>query len=229
MKVFFLGDGAWASESFKQLLDRGGEIVGVVLRKRVTEEEFPNLVRKHAAKVFQDVDVNSESFAATIESLRAEILVCVSYDQIMKPEFLKRFPKGAWNLHASKLPKYRGRAAVYWALINGEQEIGVTFHEIAPKVDTGRILIQEMVPVTEDDDLGTMLPKLAKVAGEIVAKGVGLIDKGDYELREQVGDPSYCRRRKAGDEIIDWNWSSQRVLNFVRGLTRPGPGATTPL
>ncbi len=126
---------------------------------------------------------------------------------------------------ARLLPAYRGAAPLQWALINGEKETGLTTFALAEKVDTGNIYYQEKVPIKEDDNLGTLHDRMAILGAEVVLKTVGMIESGNFVLKEQDNSKA-SPAPKITREIqqIGWNKSAEDVHNLIRGLS-PYPGA----
>ena len=135
---------------------------------------------------------------------------------------------GFINCHAGALPFYRGRNPINWALINGENKVGVTVHYIDEGIDTGDIIAQDFIEVTDDDDYGSLLQKGFFQCAESLAQALLEIQKENFKALKQseihpVG--FYCSRRMVGDEYIDWNDNSKNIHNLVRAITRPAPGA----
>ena len=133
-------------------------------------------------------------------------------------------------MHAGKLPEYRGRNIINWAIINGETEIGVTVHLVDHGIDTGDILLQRILPIAWTDTYGDVLDRVVR-------------DDSRARRREPRPDRERTRRsrgrrapggtyfggRRDGDEWLDWSQSSADVYNKIRGITHPGPGARTML
>jgi len=141
-------------------------------------------------------------------------------------------PMGFINCHAGELPFYRGRNILNWALINDAKQFGVTVHYVDDGIDTGDIIEQAIVPITDEDTYSTLLDRAIVLCADVLYTAVCKLFEGKAERTIQseihaVG--FYCGRRGMGDEWIDWSWSSRRIFNFVRSISTPGPNAQTNL
>lgn len=133
------------------LYQRKKEIVGVVLRVRSTDDELQRLAEKLKIPVFQPYRCNSKEFLDTITELAPDLNLSVSYDQILQRPIIDSAQLGFVNFHAGKLPYYRGRSVLNWAIINGEEEVGLTAHFIDEGIDTGDIILQRTLPISWTD------------------------------------------------------------------------------
>jgi methionyl-tRNA formyltransferase len=138
-------------------------------------------------------------------------------------------PLGFTNVHPGKLPWYRGRSSVHWAIINNEGELGVTVHLMNDGIDTGDILVQRTLPILWEDTYGSMMTKLRAVVPGIVIEAVDGLTAGTIHPTPQPPLGSYYGVRRSGDEWIDWRQSSLRIYNTIRGIAPPGPCARTRL
>jgi methionyl-tRNA formyltransferase len=139
---------------------------------------------------------------------------------------LRLAPLGAYNVHGSLLPKYRGRAPVNWVLVNGERETGVTLHHMVARADAGDIVGQRRVAITDEDTALTLFRKLVPLGAELVREFHPLIVAGVAPRRAQdLKAGSYFGARRPEDGRIDWRWTARRVFNLVRAVTHPYPGA----
>ncbi len=228
MRFLYFGDGLWATRCLERLLKDGHECLGVVLRTKPTCSSLRKLAERLSIPIHVPPRVNEEGFVVLVKSLNPDLNISMSYDQIMKSPILDSTPYGFINCHAGKLPFYRGRNVVNWAIINGEAEIGLTIHYIDEGIDTGDIIFQEMIPINWEDTYGTVLEKLEGTFPPLLADSVSAIGQGAApRIPQNVQTGSYCVRRKEGDEWIDWHSSSLNIYNKIRGITHPGPGATT--
>jgi methionyl-tRNA formyltransferase len=133
---------------------------------------------------------------------------------------------GAFNLHGSLLPAYRGRCPVNWVLINGEKRTGVTLHYMIDKPDAGDIVGQKEVEISFTDTARTLYDKLCLSAKELLDELLPLINKGQIPRQKQdLKAGSYYGGRRPEDGRIDWNKSVQDIYNLIRGVTEPYPGA----
>ena len=158
--------------------------------------------------------------------LKPDIFVVVAYRIL--PEALICIPKyGAINLHASLLPKYRGAAPIQWSLMNGDSVTGITIFKINPKVDTGSILLQKEMKIHASDNMFTLGMRLCKEGATLAIKALNKIEKGTIKSVKQ-NSKMMSRAPKITKEMlfIDWNWPSEKIHNWVRGLS-PKPGMIT--
>jgi methionyl-tRNA formyltransferase len=173
---------------------------------------------------------NAENFDAAwraqIAAMRPAIFYSFFYRNLLPDELLRNAPLGAFNLHASLLPKYRGRSPVNWMIINGERHAGVTLHHMVARADAGDIVAQRAVEIAEDDTALTLYRKLVPLSALVVREYHPLIVAGRAPRRAQdLSAGSYYGRRRPADGRIDWDWPARRIFNLVRGVTHPYPGA----
>src|SRR6266496_2077171 len=147
---------------------------------------------------------------------------------MLSPALLAAPKRGAFNLHGSLLPKYRGRAPVNGAIVHGETETGATLHEMVEKPDAGRIVDQEPVPILPDDLAVDVLGKVAGAAERVVKRSLPKLVDRSAELRAQdLSKGSYFDGRRPEDGRIDWSAPAKRVHDLVRAVAPPYPGAFT--
>jgi methionyl-tRNA formyltransferase len=182
--------------------------------------------RWHAIEVLTPEDPNTPELIERVRTLQPDFLFSFYYRALLGAGLLGCARRGAFNMHGSLLPKYRGRVPINWAVLHGECESGATLHAMVAKVDAGDIVDQQAVPIQPDDTAVEVFRKVT-VAAELVLQRClpGLID-GSVRLRAQ--DPaaaSYFGRRTARDGAIDWRRGVQAVHNLVRAVAPPYPGA----
>ncbi len=188
------------------------------------------LAARHGITTITPEDANAPDVLARLRQLRPDFLFSFYYRQMLKPALLALAPRGAYNLHGSLLPKYRGRVPVNWAVINGERETGATLHEMVEKPDAGRIVDQQAVPILENDTAGEVFGKVTVAAEMTLHRALPRLIDGTAELRAQnLGAGSYFGGRKPADGVIDWRNSAFEIHNLVRGVAPPYPGAMTTL
>lgn len=229
MKIGFFGDGPWAHLALERALKTEGVTVAFisarhdapdpVLRGRAEDLGVPFLT--HA-------DVNARSVVDQIVGFDTDLLVSMSFNQILKAEFLSAARLGVINCHAGALPFYRGRNPLNWALVNGEDRFGVTVHHVDLGIDTGDIIVQRFAEIAIDDTYGTVLTKAYELCAASLCDALRQIADGTATRIPQndihpIG--FYCGRRRIGDEWIDWRWGSLRAHNFIRAIAEPGPCA----
>jgi methionyl-tRNA formyltransferase len=231
MKIGFFGDGPWSHLALEKLLfDSSLKVMFICARFENPDESLEKTARKIKIPFLVHSDVNSEPFIDGITQFDCDLFVSMSFNQIFGKK-IRTVPKvGIINCHAGKLPFYRGRNILNWALINDEKEFGITVHFVDDGIDTGDIILQRVFPIVDEDSYQTLLNRSYLGCSEILYEAVQKIQSGSFEtIRQNSIDPigSYFSRRLPGDEVIDWNQDSRGIFNFVRALTLPGPLALT--
>ena len=179
--------------------------------------------------ILQPEKLKDESFLEALKALHADVQVVVAFR--MLPEVVWNMPRlGTFNLHASLLPQYRGAAPINWAIINGEKETGATTFFLTHEIDTGKIILQEKISISETDDAGSVHDKLMLIGAEMVRKTIDLLILGETDAIDQSQFIHPETELKAAPKIfkdtckIDFNKSVDDSYNFIRGLS-PYPTA----
>jgi len=154
------------------------------------------------------------------------VIYSFNYRRLLPRQVLECASIGAFNVHPSKLPAYRGRAPINWVLVNGERETGVTLHYMVARADAGDIVGQQTVAIDDSDTALSLARKLTPLAAGLIRRFHPLIVAGRAPRRPQdLSAGSYFGRRTPADGRIDWNWPARRIFNLVRAVTHPYPGA----
>lgn len=234
LRIVFMGTPEFATESLKALLNAGANIVGVITApdkpagrgRKLKPSPVKEFADKKGLTVLQPEKLKDPVFLEELRALKADLQVVVAFR--MLPEAVWNMPpKGTFNLHASLLPEYRGAAPINWAVINGEKKTGVTTFFLKHEIDTGDIIFQEEVPITEEDNAGSVHDKLMETGAQLVVKTVDAVAENKVE---PVAQPQ--KELKPAPKIfkencrIDWSQKSEKVHNLVRGLS-PYPAAWT--
>lgn len=240
MRIVFMGTPEFAVASLDALLESGSEIAGVVTApdkpagrgQKVSESAVKQYAVAHGLKVLQPEKLKNEQFLEELKSLNADLQVVVAFR--MLPEVVWAMPRlGTINLHASLLPQYRGAAPINWVLINGEKETGVTTFFLKHDIDTGDILFTEKVTLTGRETAGELHDRLMYKGAGLLVKTVKGIESGRYTELPQVQLAEGVKLKHApkifkDDCKIDWDQPSEKIYNFIRGLS-PYPTAFTTL
>ena len=215
----------------KVLLAHGVDIALVISHRDNPAETvwFDSVVetaRRYDLPVITPEDPNSPDILARIAALAPDFLFSFYYRQMLKAPLLALARHGAYNLHGSLLPKYRGRVPVNWALVHGERETGATLHRMVEKPDAGAIVAQQAVPILPDDTAREVFDKVT-LAAEMALHGVlPALLAGNAPHREQnLAQGAYFGGRKPEDGRIDWNRPAGEIHNLVRAVAPPYPGA----
>ncbi len=233
MKIVFMGTPDFAIPSLKILLENNHQILAVVTTtdkergrgQKVTFTAVKQFAIENNIQVYQPEKLKGNNeFVEQMKLLNPDLFVVVAFRILPKEVF--EIPKfGSFNLHGSYLPKYRGAAPIQWALINGDEETGLTTFKLAEKVDTGNIYLQEKVKINPDDNFESLHDRMSLVGADLVLKTVTMIENGKVELHKQ-NDSLASPAPKITKEtcLIDWNKPASEIHNLVRGLS-PHPVA----
>lgn len=194
------------------------------------ENQFYASVARTAAElgvpVYAPEDVNHPLWVERIKAMAPQVIFSFHYRQMLSDAILNSASEGAFNLHASLLPRYRGRAPLNWVLVNGEDETGVTLHRMVKRADAGAIVAQQRVAIDPQDNALTLHRKQCLSSAELLAASLPGILRGDFTEREQdESQASYVGHRTPEDGRIDWTLPAHRIHNLVRAVTDPWPGA----
>ena len=169
---------------------------------------------------------NHPGLTESVAVLQADFLFSFYYRFMLPPALLTHARKGAFNMHGSLLPKYRGRVPVNWAIIRGERETGATLHEMVAKPDAGRLVDQLAVPILPNDIAIDVFRKVTVAAETVLHRSLPHLVDGTAALTVQnLAAGSYYGGRKPEDGRINWNWSAAQVHNLIRAVAPPYPGA----
>ncbi|WON78932.1 bifunctional UDP-4-amino-4-deoxy-L-arabinose formyltransferase/UDP-glucuronic acid oxidase ArnA [Serratia sp. UGAL515B_01] len=176
--------------------------------------------------VYAPEDVNHPLWVERIRELQPDIIFSFYYRNMLSEEILSLAPKGGFNLHGSLLPRYRGRAPINWALVNGETETGATLHKMVKRPDAGDIAGQKKVAIHETDTSLTLHKKVLEASQALLEEQLPKLKNGTATFTAQdEASASYFGRRTAADGEIHWHKSAHEINNLVRAVTEPYPGA----
>lgn len=232
-KIGYFADGPWSHKAFQLLVnDPTIEISFIVPRVDTKDNTLYEFSKKFKIDYLFPVKINSKEFIDKVSVYNCDLFVSMSFNQIFKKPLAELARLNTINCHAGKLPFYRGRNILNWALINDEKEFGITVHYIDKGIDTGDIILQRCFPITDNDDYKSLLETAYKECAIILVEAIKQLQNGTVSVIKQesihpVG--FYCGRRGPGDEIINWNQNSRNIFNFIRAICQPGPKATTVL
>ena len=171
-------------------------------------------------------DANAPDIAGKIGNLAPDLIFSFYYRSLISDAILRHAKLGAFNLHGSLLPRYRGRSPVNWAILRGETTTGVTLHEMVQRADAGAIVDQQSVPILIDDTARDVFAKITVAAEMVVVRTLPELVAGTAAHRVQPVLPGeYFGRRKPEDGRIDWQQSALSIHNLVRAVAPPFPGA----
>jgi methionyl-tRNA formyltransferase len=241
LRLVFMGTPEFAVTSLQALIDAGCNIVGVVTApdrpagrgQQLNQSAVKKFAIEKGLTILQPEKLKDPNFLNELIKLKPNLQLVVAFR--MLPEAVWNLPEhGTYNLHASLLPKYRGAAPINWAIINGEQESGVTTFKLKHDIDTGNILFAEKVKIAETTTAGELHDELMKIGSRLMVKTVNEIQSAMIENKQltfiEQDNAGTCHAPKIFRETcrVNWQLSCQQIYNLVRGLS-PYPGAYSEL
>jgi methionyl-tRNA formyltransferase len=198
--------------------DRAGESIWF--------DSVAKLAHDHDIPVIAPPDANADAIVERVRAAKPDFLFSFYFRQMLKPALLALAPHGAYNMHGSLLPKFRGRVPVNWAVIKGETQTGATLHTMVEKPDAGLIAGQMAVPILPDDTAHEVFAKVTVAAELVLDRCLPQLLAGTLQLTPQdFTKASYFGGRKPEDGKINWHQSALAIHNLVRGVAPPYPGA----
>ena len=180
------------------------------------------LANKLDLKLISVDSLKNKQFISTIEKLQADIFVVVAF-RILPSILLSLTNKGAMNLHASLLPKYRGAAPIQHAILNGDSETGISTFIIDKNLDTGPILLQKKISISNQDNFDTLSKKISDEGPVLILESLDLLEKNNYKLFSQLDkEASYAPKILKNELLIDWAQTANQINNRVRALSYSG-------
>lgn len=213
------------------VLDAGYDIAAIFTHAdNPGENTFFGSVSRLAAEagipVYAPDDVNHPIWAERISQLAPDVIFSFYYRHLLSDAILEQAPAGAFNLHGSLLPKYRGRAPLNWVLVNGESETGVTLHRMVNRADAGAMIGQQRVAISPDDTALTLHHKLCQTARQVLEQALPAIKRRETrDVLQNESDATYFGRRTPEDSFLTWNRPATTLHNMVRAVAAPWPGA----
>jgi len=215
----------------KVLLARGVDVKLVVTHEDNPKENIwfssvADVCRDYGITYITPEDPQSPDLFAQVKAAQPDFIFSFYYRHMLPVELLALAGNGAYNMHGSLLPKYRGRVPINWAVLHGETETGATLHEMAAKPDAGAIVAQTAVPILPDDTAFEVFGKVVVAAEQTLWGVLPLMLAGNTpKLPNDLSKGSYFGGRKPEDGRIDWQKPAQYVHNLVRTVAPPYPGA----
>ena len=230
MKIIFMGNSEIACPILNALIKSKHQILSVVsnspkaLGRGMTYQYTPvgELANKLDLKLISVDSLKNKQFISTIEKLQADIFVVVAF-RILPSILLSLTNKGAMNLHASLLPKYRGAAPIQHAILNGDSETGISTFIIDKNLDTGPILLQKKISISNQDNFDTLSKKISDEGPVLILESLNLLEKNNYKLFSQLNkEASYAPKILKNELLIDWAQTANQINNRVRALSYSG-------
>lgn len=235
MRILFMGTPEFAVASLKRLVEDGHEICGVFTQPDKPKNRGHKVafspVKEYAITqnltVYQPLKMRDGEAYSIVESLNPELIVVAAYGKLL-PEDILNFPRyGSINVHSSLLPKYRGAAPINWAILDGEQETGVSIMYMAKELDAGDVILQKTTPIGDDEDAQMLTTRLAELGAEALSETVLALADGTATRTPQEHEKhTYASMLSKEMSPIQWNRSAHEIGCQIRGLI-PWPCATT--
>ncbi len=240
LRIVFMGTPEFAVPSLDRLYEAGLNIVGVITAPdkpagrgmKVTESAVKKYAIEKNLKILQPEKLKDPAFIEELKALNADVQVVVAFR--MLPEVVWNMPPlGTVNLHASLLPQYRGAAPINWAIINGEKETGVTTFRLKQEIDTGNILLQQKIGISDNETAGSLHDKMMEAGADLLLKTIHQLADGSLTQIPQssITGLQHATLKSAPkifseDCEINWIQKVEEIYNFIRGLS-PYPAAFT--
>ena len=231
-----MGTPEFARTILERLIANGHEVCGVFTqpdkpgnRGKVIPSAVKQCAMEHEIPVYQPVKMRDGTALALLQELKPEMAVVAAYGRILPEDMLAVPPMGCINVHASILPKYRGAAPINWAILNGEEETGVTIMHMAKECDTGDRILVKTMPIPLDMNAEELFRELAKLGADAISEAIGKIADGTATRTPQDhASATYAPMLSRSLSPIDWTRTSRQILDQIRGLI-PWPCAATTL
>lgn len=235
MKIIFMGTPDFSVPTLDAIKKDGNEIVLVVTqpdkkkgRKGIlTPPPVKEWAVKNNISIFQPVKLREKQNIEELEKYEADVIVVAAFGQILPKEVLDMPKYGCINVHASLLPKYRGASPIQWAILNGDDETGVTTMQMDIGLDDGDILLQKKVPISSEDTGGSLFDKLSKVGADLLIETLHRIEKNDIvRIPQDDEKATHVGLIKKDFGILSFDEENKYILNKIRALN-PWPSAFT--
>ena len=234
LRIVFMGTPEFAVPTLVEIIGRGHDMVAVYTRApkpggRRGLDPVPSPVereaRRFALPLFTPATLRTAEAASAARAHAADVAIVVAYGLILPKSVLEAFPLGAFNLHASLLPRWRGAAPINRAIMAGDAETGVMVMKMDEGLDSGPIAMAERVPIPFDATAGDLHDRLARLGADLMVRALGALERGSLMLtpQPQVG-VTYAHKIANDETRIAWERPWQEVHNHIRGLS-PVPGA----
>lgn len=238
MRVVFMGTPDFSVPTLQKIIDAGHEVVAVVTQpdkpkgrgKAMQFSPVKEVAVKHDILVLQPKRIKqNEEFYQEVKALNADVFVTVAFGQMLPQEILDLPRYGCVNVHASLLPKYRGAAPIQWVILDGETESGVTTMMTDIGIDTGDMLLKEVIQLDEKETGGSLHDKLSVIGGDLLIETLKQLEAGTITRIPQGETPTrYAKMLTKDIGKIDFTKSAVEIERFIRGLN-PWPSAYTSL
>lgn len=233
LRIIFMGTPDLAAVTLQALLEGPDRVVAVVTQpdrpkgrgKKLTPPPVKILAEQAGIPVLQPTRIKTQEFRDELAAFFPDLVVVTAYGRILPPSILELAPYGCINVHGSLLPAYRGAAPIQWAVINGEEQTGVTIMQMDEGMDTGDILLTAAIAIEDQETSGSLFPKIAELGGKTLREALKLLKNGQLNATPQDSSrATIAPILKKEDGRIDWQKSAREIHCLIRGLD-PWPSA----
>ena len=234
MKIVFMGTPEFAVPTLEALIEKHN-VAAVVTQpdkpkgrgKKMIFSAVKEKAVENNIKVYQPTKVRDGEFVEILKEYEPDVIFVVAFGQILSEDILNIPKYGCINVHGSILPKYRGAAPIQWSIINGEEFGGVTTMYMAKGLDSGDMILKAEEKIKDDDTYGTLYDRLSYIGADLLIKTLDLIERGEVVRVPQNDDDATLAPMITRDmEHIDWDNTSENVVNLIKGLN-PQPVSYT--
>jgi len=232
-RILFFGYSEVGHDCLALLLERGDHVLALITHEddpgeRIWFKTPAALARESGVPVFTPASVNTTEWLERLALMAPDLILSVYYRNMINEGILALARLGAFNLHGSLLPKYRGRAPINWAVLHGEPRIGMTLHRMVKKADAGAIVDQEGVDLDPRDTAEQAFRKVLPCARRVIARQIDALLAGTArETPQDEAQATYFGSRRPEDGRVTWTQTSRQIFDLVRAVTDPYPGAFT--
>lgn len=235
MRIIFMGTPDFSVPTLESLIASRHEIIAVVTQpdkpkgrgREVQMTPVKEMALQHGIPVYQPVRAREASFVEEMRSLAPDVMVVIAFGQILSKELLEVPRFGCVNIHASLLPKYRGAAPIQWAVINGDQETGITTMMMDVGMDTGDMLEKLVIPLEEKETGGSLFDRMSLLGGDLILSTLDKLEDGTLvRIPQKHEEATHVKKIEKSMGDIDWTMEAAAIERLIRGLN-PWPSAYT--
>ena len=233
MNLLFAGTPEFAARCLQALLESGHRVIGVMTQPdrpagrgfALTPSPVKKLASARGIQVTQPKSLRDAQAQGELKHFRADVIVVAAYGLILPRPVLELPRQGAINIHASLLPRWRGATPIQRALLAGDRHTGVSIMQMDDGLDTGPVLMQEEIPILEDDTMGTLRDRLAELGAKLIVQALDALQAGVIKATPQSAEGvTYAAKLEKREARVDWREGALTVNRQVRALN-PSPGA----
>lgn len=235
MRIVFMGTPAFAVPSLDALIQSKHTVIGIVTQpdrpkgrgQALVPPPIKQVAEQHGLACIQPEKMKAPEVEETLRAWQPDVIAVAAFGRILRKNILTLPPLGCVNVHASLLPKFRGAAPIQWAVMQGEQETGVTTMLMDEGMDTGAILLQKRIPIDPQETPLELSPRLAQLGAALLVETLDRLEQGTLTPQPQDHDKAtMAPLLTKEDGLIVWSWPAETIVNRILGLI-PWPGSYT--